>query len=45
MGFSLKMFIQELEDILANSSIFTICSKLKECVARNKQYAKDCGQL
>ena len=45
MGFSLAIFIEELEEILATSSIFTVVARIKECVARNKKYARECGNL
>ncbi len=45
MGFSLKVFIDEIQSIIKNSSIFTIHERLRECIARNVKLAKDAGVL
>ena len=47
MGFSLKNFMEDLEDII-NDPFLSLGMKyemLKEVIEKGKQYAKDCGQL
>ena len=47
MGFSLKMFIEDLEDIFQDPFLdkTTKLLMLEEIVQRAKVYAKECGQL
>jgi len=46
MGFSLKMFIKDLEETLANTDEYELkLEKLKQVIEDGKQYAKDCGQF
>jgi Na+/H+ antiporter NhaA len=45
MGFSLALFIEELEFLLSDLPKMTDAQKiqaLKECVEWNKKYAKEC---
>jgi len=47
MGFSLKMLFEELQDILDDPFLTdsAIVNYIKELIVKEKQYAKDCGQL
>ena len=47
MGFSLKSFIEQLEDIMkaTDLSLGAKYQLLQEAIIANKQYAKDCGQI
>lgn len=46
MGFSLKMFFQELEEALKEASDRSeALDRLRDIIEFNKQYAIECGQL
>lgn len=47
MGFSLKMFIEELENVIKDPSICDVDKAwvLATVIRENKQYAKECGML
>lgn len=47
MGFSLKLFFEELQSIIDNREIDEqdMLSQLQDAIQRGKEYAKECGQL
>ena len=47
MGFSLKMFIEELENVLNDASICDVDKAwvLATIIKENKKYAQECGDL
>jgi hypothetical protein len=47
MGFSLKLFFEELENILSQQLVSDTekLERLEKAIAFAKLYAKDCGQL
>ena len=46
MGFNLKMFFEELEEVFeSDDDYITMVAKLYTIVQENKKYAKECGQL
>jgi hypothetical protein len=45
MGFSLKSFFEELEQLIQNAKSAEDLEAIRQFVAREKQYADDCGHL
>lgn len=47
MGFSLKIFFQDLQDILDDPFLkeYEKINLIQDLVRKEKQYARECGQL
>lgn len=47
MGFSIKSFFEELDEIMADKNLDEqdMLSTLEDAIIRNKKYADECGHL
>jgi hypothetical protein len=45
MGFNLKVFFEDLEEILNSKNFFTKLQRLRKVIQKGHIYARECGHL